>query len=74
MSEMGIDSNTPFNPKNFGKIRANPTPNITSRMVDSMVEATAFPMDCRKIKHDLLIQAKTTIHKYIRKDFIANCV
>lgn len=62
-SDIGIEYRTPSNPKKSGSNNAKPTPNTTSRIIERSVEATAFPIACRKIKQDLLIQARTIMHK-----------
>ena len=49
-SETGMEYKTPSSPKNKGRIKANPTPNTTSRIMDRAVEAAAFPMACKN-KH-----------------------
>ena len=57
------ENKTPSSPQNRGSKTANPTPNTTSRSMESAVDAAAFPIACKKIKHALLIQAITIIHK-----------
>lgn len=58
-----MEYSTPSSPKNRGKISAKPTPNIISRTMESMVEATAFPIAWRKINAALFTQANTIIHR-----------
>ena len=58
ISETGMEYRTPSSPKNTGSKRAKPTPNIISLTIESIVDAIAFPIACRKIKAALLMQAK----------------
>ena len=46
-SETGMEYSTPSRPKNTGSSRAKPTPNTTSRTMDSTVDSSALPRDCR---------------------------
>ena len=63
ISDTGMEYKTPFNPKNSGSSSAKPTPNITSRNMDSSVEASALPTACRKMKQALLMQARIIMHR-----------
>ena len=74
ISDTGMEYNTPSKPKNTGSSRAKPTPNTTSRNMDSSVEASALPTACRKMKHALLTQARIIMHRYVRKALTANAV
>lgn len=56
-SETGIEYNTPSSPKKSGSRSANPTPNTISRTMESMVDAAALPIACKKIKVALLMHA-----------------
>ena len=73
-SETGMEYNTPSSPKNTGSSSANPTPNTTSRNMDSSVEGSALPTACKKMKHALLTQASTIMHRYTRKALMAKSV
>ena len=42
-----MEYNTPSSPKNSGNSSAKPTPNTTSRTMESIVEENALPSDCR---------------------------
>ena len=44
-SETGMDQSTPSSPKKTGSTRAKPTPNTTSRTMDSRVDSSALPRD-----------------------------
>ena len=63
ISDTGMEYSTPSKPKNTGNNRAKPTPNTTSRNIDNSVEASALPTACKKMKHALLMQAKTIIQR-----------
>ena len=63
ISETGMEYSTPTSPKNTGSSSAKPTPNTTSRTMDSSVDASALPTACKKIKHALLTQAGTIMHR-----------
>lgn len=63
ISETGIEYRTPSSPKNTGSMRAKPTPKIISLTMESMVEAMAFPIACKKINAALLMQAKIIMHR-----------
>ena len=58
-----MEYSTPSRPKNRGSSRAKPTPKTTSRNMDSMVEASALPRACRKMKQALFTQASTIMHR-----------
>ena len=58
-----MEYKTPSSPQNMGSKTANPTPNATSRSIESAVDAAAFPMACKKMKHALLMQAIIIIHR-----------
>lgn len=47
ISESGIEYKTPSRPKKSGKSKANPIPKTTSRPIDSSVDNSAFPNDCK---------------------------
>ena len=47
LTETGIEYSTPSSPKNCGSSSAKPTPNTTSRTIDSIVAAAALPSACR---------------------------
>lgn len=49
MSETGMEQSTPLSPKYIGSNIANPTPKTISRIIDSVVDAAALPIACRKI-------------------------
>ena len=72
ISDIGMEYSTPSSPKNTGNINANPTPKTISLTMDSAVEATAFPIACKKINVALFTQAKIIMHKYMRKALIPN--
>ena len=63
ISDTGMEYSTPSKPKNTGSSRAKPTPNTTSRNMDSSVEASALPTACRKMKHALLTQARIIMQR-----------
>ena len=63
ISDTGMEYSTPSNPKNTGSNRAKPTPNTTSRNMDSSVDVSALPTACKKIKHALLTQASTIMQR-----------
>ena len=63
ISDIGIEYRTPSNAKKSGSNNAKPTPNTTSRIIERSVEATAFPIVCRKIKQALLIHARMIMHR-----------
>ena len=46
-SDTGIEYSTPSRPKKIGSSKANPTPNTTSRTMESTVDSSALPRDCR---------------------------
>ena len=46
-SDTGMDHSTPSSPRNNGSSRAKPTPNTTSRTMDSTVDSRASPRDWR---------------------------
>ena len=69
-----MEYNTPSRPKNTGSSTAKPTPNTTSRNMDSSVEVSALPTACRKMRHALLIQASTIMQRYIRNALTAKSV
>ncbi len=73
-SETGMEYSTPSSPKNTGSSSAKPTPNTTSRNMDSSVDASALPTACRKMKHALFTQADTIRQRYTRNAFTANSV
>ena len=63
ISDTGMEYSTPSRPKNTGSNSAKPTPNTTSRNMDSSVEVSALPTACRKMKHALLTQASTIMQR-----------
>lgn len=73
-SDSGIEYSTPSNPNHIGSNNANPTPKITSRTMDSIVDVTGLPSDCRKINAALFIQAGISKQRYTRKDLTAKSV
>ena len=62
-SDTGMEYRTPSSPKNTGSSRANPTPNTTSRNRESMVEASALPTACKKMKQALFTQARIIMQR-----------
>lgn len=44
ISDTGMEYNTPSRPKNIGRRSAKPTPNTISLIMDSAVDAAAFPI------------------------------
>ena len=62
-SETGMEYSTPSSPKDNGNSSAKPTPNTTSRNMDSSVDASALPTACRKMKQALFTQASTIMHR-----------
>lgn len=73
-SDKGIEYRTPLSPNFIGSKSANPTPNIISLTIDNIVDSSALPIACKKIKHALLTQANIIIQRYILNDFTANSV
>ena len=63
ISETGMEYKTPSSPKNTGSSSAKPTPNTTSRNMDSSVEDNALPTACKKMKQALFTQASTIMHR-----------
>ena len=63
ISDTGMEYSTPSRPKNTGSSSAKPTPNTTSRNMDSSVDENALPTACRKMKHALLTQASTIMQR-----------
>ena len=63
ISEIGMEYSTPSRPKNRGRSSAKPTPQMTSRNMDSSVEERAFPSACKKMKQALLTQASTIMQR-----------
>ena len=69
-----MEYSTPSSPNQTGSSSAKPTPNTTSRIMDSTVDSTALPMACKKMKQALLMQAKIIMHRYTRKARMAKSV
>ena len=63
ISETGMEYSTPSSPKNTGSISAKPTPKTISRTMESMVEAKALPIACKKINAALFTQANTVMQR-----------
>ena len=63
ISETGMEYRTPSRPKKTGRSNAKPTPNTTSRNMESMVDANALPTACKKMKHALLTHAKIIMQR-----------
>lgn len=63
ISDTGMEYSTPSKPKNTGSNKAKPTPNTTSRNIDSSVDVSALPTAYKKIKHALLTQASTIMQR-----------
>lgn len=63
ISDIGIEYSTPSRPKKTGKVSAKPTPKIISHTIESIVDANAFPIACRKMKVALLTQARIIIQR-----------
>ena len=49
ISDTGMEYSTPSSPKKIGRSSAKPTPKTISRTIESMVEAAAFPIACKKM-------------------------
>ena len=59
----GLDGVLYSMPKNTGSSSAKPTPNTTSRNMDSSVDENALPTACWKMMHALLSQASTIMQR-----------
>ena len=73
-SDTGIEYSTPSRPKNRGSSSAKPTPNTTSRTIDSAVDSSALPMAWRKMNVPLFTVASGSMHRYTRNAFTAKSV
>ena len=62
-SDTGIEYSTPSSPKSSGSSSAKPTPNRTSRTIESMVDRKALPSDCRYMKVALFTVASIIMHR-----------
>ena len=73
-SDTGMEYSTPSRPKKRGSSSAKPTPNATSRTMESIVDENALPTACKKMKQALFTQASTIMQRYVRNALIAKSV
>ena len=62
-SDTGIDHSAPSSQRDTGSSSANKTPNTTSRSMDSIVDAAALPIACKKMKVALFTHAGISMHR-----------